>query len=217
VPRRREFSGRRASDAIGTFGDTWFVTTIRYQTETVGRLTLTPPHILARTGRDRPPPNAADRPAAPPAGPLPRFAGHRLALRPPPHVVDPDHVSRVSISRTSRRGTTVAPNIDYAEFETLATQSRSFRQLSIHVPSSDVWLGQGAGRLRIPGAFVDGSFFSTLGVQPAYGRFFSLDEERQGVPVVVIGHGLWQREFGGRRDALGRTLRIEHRSHEIVE
>ena len=62
--------------------------------------------------------------------------------------------------------------------------------------------------LLIRASVVSGNFFSVLGVKPAMGRLFTAEDDRivGGHPVVVIGHGLWQRAFGGDPGAIGKTL-----------
>jgi putative ABC transport system permease protein len=68
------------------------------------------------------------------------------------------------------------------------------------------------------GLLVSGLFFSTLGVRPVAGRLLDArdDERGCGSPAVVISEGFWQREFGGDRAAVGRTLRLNGRPFAIV-
>ena len=62
---------------------------------------------------------------------------------------------------------------------------------------------------RAFGMAVSGNLFDTLGVQPAMGRAFGIDEDRPGRdPVVVLDHETWVREFAGDSAVLGRTIRI---------
>ena len=62
---------------------------------------------------------------------------------------------------------------------------------------------------RAFGIAVSGNLFDTLGVQPAMGRAFGIDEDRPGRdPVVVLDHETWVREFAGDSAGLGRTIRI---------
>lgn len=62
---------------------------------------------------------------------------------------------------------------------------------------------------RTFGAAVTEDFFRVLGADPAIGRLFSSDEQAKGGrPVVVIGHGLWERAFGGDRAILGRRVHV---------
>ena len=60
----------------------------------------------------------------------------------------------------------------------------------------------------VTGAVITGSFFETLGIEPAAGRMITrADDVTPGAhPVAVISHGLWQRRFGGRRDIVGRPV-----------
>ena len=51
------------------------------------------------------------------------------------------------------------------------------------------------------------AFFDVLGVAPLIGHGFSDDQFVDGQDnTVVLGHGLWQRQFGGDTGALGRTV-----------
>jgi putative ABC transport system permease protein len=65
---------------------------------------------------------------------------------------------------------------------------------------------------------VTGNYFDVLGVRPAAGRFFLPDEDRTpGTrPVVVLNHRFWQRQFGGRTDIAGRTIRLNTIDFTIV-
>ena len=70
---------------------------------------------------------------------------------------------------------------------------------------------------RLNGALCSSTFFSTLGVKPVLGRVFRDDEDRWGAPrVVVIGYGLWQQRFGGSREVIGKQIRLDGHSYEIV-
>src|SRR3989304_4008336 len=46
--------------------------------------------------------------------------------------------------------------------------------------------------------FVTGNYFDVLGLEPALGRFFLPEEDETpgSHPVVVLGHGIWNRGFG---------------------
>ena len=61
------------------------------------------------------------------------------------------------------------------------------------------------------------NFFALLGVHPVLGRTFAPAEDVEGNgwgppgpnAVAVISYGLWQSLFGGERDVLGATIRID--------
>src|SRR5690348_15297777 len=52
---------------------------------------------------------------------------------------------------------------------------------------------------------VSGNYFSTLGIRPVVGRFFSPEDDSAaaGSPVTVISFGLWKRAFGGDAQITG--------------
>ncbi len=71
-------------------------------------------------------------------------------------------------------------------------------------------LESGGETRRIVAEDVRPSFLSFLGVAPALGRGFAADEARPGgAAVVMLGHAFWMSRFGGRKDVLGRTIRLD--------
>lgn len=70
---------------------------------------------------------------------------------------------------------------------------------------------------RIQGYRVSPGFFAALGVSPRAGRGFVPDEARPGQDRrVVLGHGLWQRAFGGDPDLMGQTVTIDSEPFVVV-
>jgi predicted permease len=70
---------------------------------------------------------------------------------------------------------------------------------------------------HIRGEMVSADFFSTLGVSPSAGRFFTADEDRIGaVPVLVISSGLWKRKFGSALDVIGKRLALNGTDYTII-
>src|SRR5262249_36763955 len=107
----------------------------------------------------------------------------------------------------------------YIEADEIQTRTQSFEGLAT---SANAVFGFSVGRDVQPrmtlGLFVNGDFFSTLRVRPALGRAFTADDDRTPGenPVVVISHGMWQREFGGRPDIIGRSLRLNAHEFTII-
>ena len=70
---------------------------------------------------------------------------------------------------------------------------------------------------RVRSAAVTPDLFDTLGVAPVLGRTFDAAEgEPRGARVVVIGHGLWQRRFGGAADIVGRDVQVNGMARTVV-
>ena len=76
--------------------------------------------------------------------------------------------------------------------------------------------GAGIDPVHVVVARVAGDLFATLGVYPDVGRAFSPEEMAAGTPVVVLGHGLWQRRFSGDRTIVGRTVTIDGAPHTVI-
>jgi predicted permease len=61
------------------------------------------------------------------------------------------------------------------------------------------------------------NLFSVLGVNLALGRAFLPEEDKPGAePVAIVSYNLWQRHFGGSRDAIGSHLLFDGRSYTVV-
>ena len=71
---------------------------------------------------------------------------------------------------------------------------------------------------RMMGQLVSANYFTTLGVQPALGRFFvpAEDEGRGAHPVVVLGYSAWRGMFGGEASVIGRTINLNGQPMEVV-
>ena len=71
---------------------------------------------------------------------------------------------------------------------------------------------------RGSGQLVSGNYFEALGVPPAIGRVFNLDDDRVpgGHPVVVLSHAYWTRHFGGDLSILNKSLLINNVEMTVV-
>lgn len=67
-------------------------------------------------------------------------------------------------------------------------------------------------------AYVSGTYFGVLGVEPAAGRLLAKEDEAApgANPYVVLDYGFWQRELGGDPGVLGRTVRLNHALCSVV-
>jgi predicted permease len=69
----------------------------------------------------------------------------------------------------------------------------------------------------VPGLYVSGRFLDTLGLVPIIGRGFTAEDDRRGAePIAILSYGFWQREFGGDRAVLGRTVSLDGIAFTIV-
>ena len=83
--------------------------------------------------------------------------------------------------------------------------------------TADQMIAGGVEPERVRGYEIDSHYLGIFGVVPHRGRGIQDADTREGAPrVVVIGFGYWQRRFGGRDDAIGKQLRLDDDSYEIV-
>ena len=70
---------------------------------------------------------------------------------------------------------------------------------------------------RLQGFQVSANFFDVLGVPPAQGRSFRVDESQPGNNrVVIISHELWQRRFGGDPEVIGSPINLNGAGYHVI-
>ena len=77
----------------------------------------------------------------------------------------------------------------------------------------------GQGRTQLAsGELVSGNYFEVLGVRPAIGRVFSMqDETAPGAnPEAVLSYGYWSRQFGANPEILNKQLTVNGTSLTVV-
>ena len=68
-----------------------------------------------------------------------------------------------------------------------------------------------------PGIRIGADLLPMLGVRPLLGRVFLPEEEHAGRHrVVVLGHGIWMRRFGGDPGVVGRSIPVDGEPYTIV-
>ncbi len=74
-------------------------------------------------------------------------------------------------------------------------------------------LSGGESPLQVQVGWASRNLFDVLGVRPMFGAGFTPDAP---AGTLVLGHGLWQRAFGGDEAALGRSVRLDGRVYTIA-
>jgi putative ABC transport system permease protein len=91
-------------------------------------------------------------------------------------------------------------------------RARSFEGVAAFIPRGFAVAG-GDGVKQVFGFRVSANVFSVLGVQPALGRTFAIDED-QG-PVVVLSYEYW-RQVSGDPKIIGRALTIGDEKYTVI-
>lgn len=102
------------------------------------------------------------------------------------------------------------------EFMDYRDQTRTLAGIAAYANWSASMAGEGVTE-RLQGARMSANSFDVLGVSPAAGRLLQEADDRPDAPhVAVVSYRLWQRQFGGAKDAVGRNVRINGESFVIV-
>ena len=99
--------------------------------------------------------------------------------------------------------------VSYPDFEDWRAQAASFEGMAlVHGVPATVTDGNGFPE-RYDATEVSAGTFTLVGQQPILGRDFAPSDETPGAaPVVILRHGFWERRFGGDRNIIGRTVRL---------
>jgi putative ABC transport system permease protein len=136
---------------------------------------------------------------------------HGVLFRPLPYT-QPDRLMVLWNDNTREgieRDITSYPNfLDWRErgdrFEAMAAYSRGTMSVT-----------DGGEPEQVPATFVTVDFLRTMGIAPLQGRGFTRDEMQPGQQVVLLGHGIWQRRFGGSA-VVDRSILLNGTSYTIV-
>jgi putative ABC transport system permease protein len=108
-------------------------------------------------------------------------------------------------------------NFAAPDFRDLATQNRSFSHLGAYFGNATFNLAGGREPERVNGARISAGLLPTLGVQPLYGRNLTAEEDIDGgEKVVLLGHKLWQKQFGADPGVVGRAIRLDEQSYTVI-
>ncbi len=95
-------------------------------------------------------------------------------------------------------------------------QNSSLKDLVEYHSMTFTLLGRGDPE-RVNTGVVSATFFDVLGVQPLLGRTFREEDDAIGAEaVLVLGHGYWQRAFGGDPGIVDQVFEMNNRPHRVV-
>jgi putative ABC transport system permease protein len=136
-----------------------------------------------------------------------------VLLRPLPFT-DPDRLVWVWGNFSLGNQASVAP-LDFLDYR---KENKTFEEFaaSFSIPLALNLTGSGEPE-RLPAAGVTGNYFQALGVKPALGRSFVLENEKPGSDeVVILSYALWQKRFAGDAGVLGKTMTLDGKPREII-
>ncbi len=103
------------------------------------------------------------------------------------------------------------------DFEEFRTEQRSFEMMAAYLNGSTVNVTTEGPPQRYTGAYVTEDFLRILGVGPILGRDFMAADNQPGAPkVALVGYAIWQRDFGGSPEIVGKSVTINGAPATII-
>jgi predicted permease len=114
------------------------------------------------------------------------------------------------VGEGQRWGSSEAGYFDYLD------RNHSFEKMGGYRQTTLV-LTDGRSSERVDAIGLTASMFDLLGARPAVGRLFdAADDKPHGPASVVISNDEWRTRFGGRRDIVGSTLKLDGIPYTVV-
>jgi len=124
-------------------------------------------------------------------------------------------VNFIDPSQTNAFGTN--GQISSMDLQELTPAQQSFELLAGYLAGSTVNVTVDGNPQRFTGAYVGENFLRILGVVPAIGRDFTAADNQPGAgKVTLISHAIWQREFGGAPDIVGKAIRVNGKAATVI-
>ncbi|HVM74981.1 MAG TPA: ABC transporter permease, partial [Candidatus Saccharimonadales bacterium] len=116
-----------------------------------------------------------------------------------------------------------APGINIKDFEMSPSdyfifreQGTTFQDIGLYQTDAVSVTGT-AEPERVDLLVVTDGVLPVLGIPPMLGREFTKADDSPGAPdTVVLTYGYWQRKFGGDQSAVGKTLAVNGKPHQII-
>ncbi len=103
---------------------------------------------------------------------------------------------------------------DYVDWN---RQQTSFDGLASYYTNGSFIMVRGGSAERIDGGHVTENFFSLLRVAPKLGRDFTAADNRpEAERVTILSHAMWESEFSGDPNVVGRTFRLNGRLATVI-
>jgi predicted permease len=107
--------------------------------------------------------------------------------------------------------------ISSMDFDELLPQQQSFETMAAYLNGSTVNVTDNGKPQRYTGAYTTDRFLTILGTPPMLGRDFTPADNGPGAEkVAIIGYGIWQRDFGGSPQIVGKGVRINGKPATII-
>jgi predicted permease len=105
---------------------------------------------------------------------------------------------------------------ELSAFHTYRDRNQVFSTVFAFAPPGDYEVTHNGQVDQAKGESVSGNYFSGLGVRPFAGRFLTLADEKDGIPVIVLSFDYWHRAFHADPAVVGRALSFNNVAYTVV-
>ncbi len=144
-----------------------------------------------------------------------------IATLPAPGIARDGSLVRIRGTLRASGVANVQPRLlSWPEVQEYAGRTELFGAVAAHAAETAlVDAGDAAAPLAVSLVYATSNYFGVLGVRPELGTAPAAEPDATRMtapPTAMISHALWRQRFGGTRDVIGRTLRVNGFPVEIV-
>jgi predicted permease len=137
-----------------------------------------------------------------------------LFLRPFPF---PDAERLVDLDETAPKWNLTYTGISNTDFFAWQKDNKTFDGMAFSTDRGAAFVTPDGATMRVDGARVTHTMLDVLRLKPALGRNFLPEEDRPGgAKVVMLGYNLWQQQFAGDPNVLGRVVKLDSEPFTII-
>ncbi len=137
-----------------------------------------------------------------------------ILLRPLPY---PQSDRLAVLDETALKRGIDSMSVSYPNFLDWREQNTVFEDIGAHYGTSRFSLIGAGEPIVIRGSYISHGLLEILRVAPQLGRSFTANEDRpEEDNVVILGHDLWQRSFGGDPNIIGQKITISNRARTVI-
>lgn len=108
-----------------------------------------------------------------------------------------------------------AESLSYPDYFDWRAQNHTFSGLASYSDGGVTFQHNGESQ-RLAAQTVSSNFFQVLGFAPMLGRDLRWEDEKPGNRTVMLSYSLWQSEFGGSKDIIGRSITLSDESYTVA-
>ncbi len=137
-----------------------------------------------------------------------------VVLRPLPYP-KPDRLFRLNASTSDPNSSQSLFNLSPIEVVRLQQQAQTLEQIEA-ISTTEMALTTAGSPETLRVGEVSAGFLRLFGLQPTSGRDFTIEEDAQRLPVVILDGGIWTRRFGRDPNIVGQVIRLDGTPYVVI-